>query len=164
MDPKRFAAVKDAIKKISEGKTLKSQLVAYNLHPMDFFAAIKRDAALFDNYALARESRVELLVEELIEIADTEPDPNRARVMIDTRKWYASKMRPDKYGERLDVSVSGSVDIRGALEDAKRRVISLRDSRNISDAELIDTPSQIAKQATECESVLGEQDAEDIFS
>ena len=34
-------------------------------------------------------------------IADTDPDPNRARVRIDARKWWAAKVNPKKYGERV---------------------------------------------------------------
>jgi hypothetical protein len=45
-------------------------------------------------YARAREEQAETLVGEIIEIADLEPDTNRARVRIDARKWYASKVLP----------------------------------------------------------------------
>lgn len=61
-------------------------------------------------YARAREVQADVLADEMIEIADTEPDPNRARVMIDARKWLASKLRPKKYGDRveLDHKVDGN--------------------------------------------------------
>jgi len=56
-----------------------------------------------DMYARAREVQADVLADEVIEIADTEPDPNRARVMIDARKWLASKLRPKKYGDRVEL-------------------------------------------------------------
>jgi len=68
-------------------------------------------------YARAREIQADILADEIIEIADTEPDPNRARVMIDARKWLASKLRPKKYGDRveLDHKVESNPGIRVTL-------------------------------------------------
>lgn len=58
-------------------------------------------------YVQAREVQADVLADEIIEIADTEPDPNRARVMIDARKWLASKLRPKKYGDRVELDHRG---------------------------------------------------------
>ena len=57
-------------------------------------------------YARAREAQADTLADEITEIADTEPDPNRARVRVDARKWIASKLKPKRYGDRIDVEVS----------------------------------------------------------
>jgi hypothetical protein len=51
-------------------------------------------------YTRAREERADLVADEIITIADTEPDPNKARVMIDARKWWAARVNPKKYGGR----------------------------------------------------------------
>lgn len=59
-------------------------------------------------YARACEHRSELFAEEIVDIADTEPDPQRARVRIDARKWVAAKLLPKKYGEA--VTVKGDKD------------------------------------------------------
>lgn len=61
-------------------------------------------------YAHAREVQADALADEILEIADSETDPNRARVMIDARKWLAGKLRPKKYGDRvaLDHKVDGN--------------------------------------------------------
>ena len=48
-----------------------------------------------------------MLADEIVEIADTEPDPNRARVRIDARKWYAAKVNKKDYGDRVSAEVSG---------------------------------------------------------
>lgn len=58
-------------------------------------------------YARAREVQADVLADEIIEIADTETDPNRARVMIDARKWLASKLRPKRYGDRVELDHKG---------------------------------------------------------
>ena len=64
-----------------------------------------------DKYARAREEQADYYAADIIEIADTEEDPQRARVRIDARKWVASKLKPKSYGERLQAEVSGQVTI-----------------------------------------------------
>jgi hypothetical protein len=39
------------------------------------------------------------LIDEVISIADTDPDPKNARVRIDARKWLFEKLAPKKYGQ-----------------------------------------------------------------
>jgi hypothetical protein len=52
-------------------------------------------------YTRAREERADLVADEIITIADTERDPNKAKVMIDARKWWAARVNPKKYGEKI---------------------------------------------------------------
>ena len=78
----------------------------------DFFA---RD------YARARVDQADTYADEIVEIADTEPDPNRARVRVEARKWTASKLRPQAYGDRIDLNVQGSLDLRAVLAGAEAR-------------------------------------------
>lgn len=42
----------------------------------------------------------------------------RSRLIVDTIKWYISKLAPRKYGDRLNVELSGSVDINGLTDAA----------------------------------------------
>jgi hypothetical protein len=58
-------------------------------------------------YMRARERCADRRAEELVVIADTEPDPQRARVMIEARKWHASKLAPKKYGDKVTNVVEG---------------------------------------------------------
>lgn len=60
-----------------------------------------------DQYARAREEQAESYADEIVQIADDEPDPAKARVRVDARKWVASKLKPKKYGERATVSHEG---------------------------------------------------------
>jgi len=54
-----------------------------------------------DQYVRAVTMRIEVMVEEMLDIADDRSlDPNKARLMIDTRKWLASKILPKKYGDQ----------------------------------------------------------------
>jgi hypothetical protein len=58
-------------------------------------------------YARAREFQAEANAEEIIDIADDEDDPAKARVRIDARKWVASKLLPKKYGDKATVQHEG---------------------------------------------------------
>lgn len=54
-----------------------------------------------ENYARARESQADYLAEEIIDISDDSSLPSDdRRIKIDTRKWYAGKVRPKKYSDR----------------------------------------------------------------
>lgn len=66
--------------------------------------------AFANQYARAREMQQDTYADEITFIADTEPDPQRARVRIDARKWHASKLAPKKYGDRQQIEHSGSVE------------------------------------------------------
>lgn len=60
-------------------------------------------------YARARDAQAERYAEEIVEIADTEKDASIARNRIDARKWTASKLLPKRYGERVELEHSGSI-------------------------------------------------------
>ena len=68
-------------------------------------------------YARAREIQADVLADEIVEIADTEPDAQVARNRIDARKWLASKLRPKKYGDhlKLDHTVESNPGIQVTL-------------------------------------------------
>ncbi len=75
-------------------------------------------------YAIAKEECAEVYAEEIIEIADDSSNDyteageggetklnsehvQRSRLRIDARKWVASKLKPKKYGDKLQQEVSG---------------------------------------------------------
>lgn len=88
-----------------------------------------------DQYARARESQADKMAEDILQIADdglndtyTDDSGNdrtnqdviaRSRLRVDARKWLASKMAPKKYGEKLDLNHSGSIDLTDEQLDAK---------------------------------------------
>ena len=71
--------------------------------PVTFRRWLQEDEDIRTKYVQAREAQADLSASEIIYIADTETDPNRARVRIDARKWSASKLAPKVYGDRLHV-------------------------------------------------------------
>lgn len=74
-------------------------------------------------YARAKEMQADLLADEIIEIADdgsndTYTDDEgmervdhdviqRSRLRVDSRKWLAGKLRPKKYGDKMDITSDG---------------------------------------------------------
>lgn len=98
------------------------------------------DAADFrEMYYYARRVQAELLVDEVIEIADSNTHdwekvynkdgelidlkPNneaiqRSRVRIDTRKWIASKMIPRMYGDNKHIDHDVTGDLKQLMEKA----------------------------------------------
>lgn len=69
-----------------------------------------------DQYVRAREDQAELHAEEIVHIADTETDPQIARVRIDARKWVAARLLPKKYGEKSEVNVNADHKHHHAVE------------------------------------------------
>jgi len=84
-------------------------------------------------YAIARQDQAEAYVDEIMDIADDNSRDkieivdkdgniktvfnldhiNRSRLRVDTRKWYASKVLPKLYGDKLQVdqTVQGSLEL-----------------------------------------------------
>lgn len=67
------------------------------------------DETLRNQYAIAREAQADFIAEQTVDISDTELDPQVARVRIDARKWFASKLAPKKYGDRTEQVISGDI-------------------------------------------------------
>ena len=60
-------------------------------------------------YKESVDNRTEHMFDDLLDIAEDKLiDTQRARLMIDTRKWYLSKIMPKKYGDKLDVTSNGN--------------------------------------------------------
>lgn len=58
--------------------------------------------AFYAQYARAREVGYAGLADELTEIADSDGDPARDRLRVDTRKWLLSKALPKVYGDKVE--------------------------------------------------------------
>jgi hypothetical protein len=83
------------LNRICEGSGMPCPATVYNW--------LDENPTFLEKYARARRLQGDYGVDEIVEIADTEEDPNKARVRIDARKWLASKLNPKKYGDRLDI-------------------------------------------------------------
>lgn len=73
-----------------------------------------------DLYARAKEEQADSLADEMLDAAFDEGDDEkpfvggnhiqRDRLKVDTLKWIASKLKPKKYGDRIEAKISGNED------------------------------------------------------
>jgi hypothetical protein len=82
--------------------------------------------AFLNDYKIARDAQADYWADEMVEIADSPTRDSyiatdakgkpyivsngeyvqRSRLRVDTRKWIASKLKPKKYGDKLEASLS----------------------------------------------------------
>lgn len=62
-------------------------------------------------YTRAKEEGADALADDISDIADDvrrgKLDPNAGRVAGDLKKWSASKLKPKKYGDKVDLTTAG---------------------------------------------------------
>jgi hypothetical protein len=93
---------------IVQGKSLRQLCAADDMPAVSTIFKWMADFPAFsEQYARAKDEQAELLADEIISIADSEGDPQKARVKIDARKWVASKLKPKKYGDKTQLEHSG---------------------------------------------------------
>lgn len=128
----------EILERIANGESLASALKKPGM-PSYALAKIhlRSDPALRVAYDQAVQDRAAFLAEELIELADTpipdDLDPasrsawvQHLRVRLDTRKWIASRVYRQVYGDRVELSVShNQISITGALQAANDRVLTI---------------------------------------
>lgn len=92
---------------LSEGKSLRSICKAKKLPSCStIFLWLSKYPEFLDQYARAREAQADYLVDEIIGIADepvlSSEQVAQNRLRVDARKWLAAKLRPRKYGDRIE--------------------------------------------------------------
>jgi hypothetical protein len=75
----------------------------------------------FAKYTRSKDFGIDAMVEKTFEVIDEEEDVLRARLKVDTLKWYVSKIAPKKYGDKIGVEHSGSIDLGLADRISKAR-------------------------------------------
>ena len=89
---------------------------------------IRDDPEFADLYSKAKSDQSDILVDQMLEIADSELDEDsnagvqRARLRVETRKWIASKLKPKLYGDRGDramVAIQVQNDLSGIIDLSK---------------------------------------------
>ena len=152
------------IEDVFEGVFLKDSLVKQGVSASSFHRFLHDNIEFGRLYTRAQEAQAEFLAEEIVPIADNELiDPNRARNMISVRQWRASKLRPGKFGEKLEVQVKAEASITAALDAATARSSAIGRPENIVEAEVIETPTLIEDKPTGSKPVDPAESKDDIF-
>jgi terminase small subunit-like protein len=103
----------EILRRISHGETLK-RVCASNPDfpsPATVIEWVHQDrCGLADRYARARDRQLEAWAEEVLDKADAASTDNgavnRDRLAVDARKWLLSKLKPEKYGDRLHADIT----------------------------------------------------------
>ena len=89
------------------------------------YRMLEADEALCQRYTRAKESQLQVLADQLVDLADTDricekvtikadgsrevvilDQVERTKVQIDTRKWLLSKLNPKKYGDKSTLALT----------------------------------------------------------
>lgn len=102
----------DICDKLADGKSLKSICEKEDMpSKATFYNWINNDKDLLDKYARAKNDGADALADDIQDIADKvlngSYEPNAGRVAGDLKKWVASKLKPKKYGDKLDMTSNG---------------------------------------------------------
>jgi hypothetical protein len=99
------ATADEICERLSEGESLRAICLDDNMpHKATVFRWLAANEEFRDQYARARESQADVLVDEMIYIADGKhggEDVQRDRLSVDARKWAASKLKPKTYGDKV---------------------------------------------------------------
>lgn len=105
-------------------------------------------------YARAKEESADALVDEMLEIADDGSNDlmtiekgdysyevenkevtNRSKLRVDTRKWIASKLKPKRYGDKLDLTSDGRrIELPVHISDIRREYAKAGDETTTSNS------------------------------
>jgi hypothetical protein len=146
--------IEKLIELVANGVTISRASTALGISTRSLAEWRAADSALDERIAKACYVGIDVRVDSAYDVIDTEQDVNRARLKVDFIKWEASKRMPSTYGDRIDVNVNKTVDIKGALSEARKRaMLPGSNQENVIDAEIVEPISIPHKNATEYESV-----------
>ena len=131
---------------ISLGKSVRKMCAQTGISQRALWNWLAADEELMRQYQRAKELCVDAYAEEIIEISDDGSNDMhvdekgrevvnrevlaRAQLRIDARKWYAARLAPRKYGDKLPVTHEGN----GARNPVTQRIevafIAPRDSHD----------------------------------
>ena len=114
----------------------------------------RSDKQLATAYARAVEIKADLMADDVVHIADTDEDAARARNRMQARQWLASKLYAQRYGDRIDLNVSQTIDIGSTLAEARARLLPVRDQHELIDAQAIDISRQNDPKPRDNESLM----------
>lgn len=119
----------DAIcEQLAIGKSLRTVCLAKEMpSPATVFKWMRTNEEFLKQYEKAKQESSDAMAEDIQDIADESADDyieitrddgttytklnqeniQRSRLRVDTRKWLMSKMKPKKYGEKMDVTSDG---------------------------------------------------------
>lgn len=111
----------------AQGKTLNEIAELAGVSFGTWCAMLRENNALAQSYASAREIGHDVLADQLLKIPLEQEDVNRARLLSDNIKWVLARRASGKYGDKLSVDISGTVDLTAIMADSAKRLRPMRD-------------------------------------
>ena len=113
---------------IAKGQSSREVAKELGISDRVIFKWLDQQPSFVQQYARAREAQADHYFDEIVSIADeleidatykgeevsldvSSSSVARNRLRVDARKWVASKLAPKKYGEKVDVALSGGVEV-----------------------------------------------------
>jgi hypothetical protein len=103
---------------IAGGGSLRSWCREHGRDMQTVYRWLRENALFHALYARAHEDRADTLTDEMIELADrvalqpTIEGVAAAKLQVETRRWIATKLRPQKWGDVQRIEHQGNVSIR----------------------------------------------------
>lgn len=123
----REEQVHEVIRLMDNGSSENAACLTVGINRTTFRSAVLKYAVV-DNYAHALEAmaqnQVDLVESAISDMRDGTINAKMARVEIDTRKWFASKFLPKRYGDKLDLNHGGRIDTSVTSELTEAQIIA----------------------------------------
>lgn len=123
-------ANKICLKISTSNKSLRTICKEVNIDVAVVLKYLNQDEKFLAQYTRAKEEQADFLAEEMLEIADDSSNDttkiydkagneievenrewvNRSRLRVETRKWIASKLKPKKYSDKIEIA--GNLEIK----------------------------------------------------
>lgn len=116
--------IKEVLNLVEPGSDIFNVLRKLRLSQNSFFLALKKNAELSNFYNECRKIRIEELLESIVaevDQADSKLELEKAKIKLTHYQWKAEKLIPEAYGAKVQIDVNKTVDIRGALDEARAR-------------------------------------------
>ena len=137
--------------RIAEGESLRTICLDADMpHRATVFRWLSNQS-FRDQYTRAKEEQAETLADEIVAISDEPPPITPAgstdsghvawqRNRVEARKWVAAKLKPKKYGEKVQTEVSGpdggpiqsTLDVSGLPSDVLSAILKAKDASDRS--------------------------------
>lgn len=121
----KAGVIEQACERLAKGESLNKIAPDLGVSQGAFYSWIKDNQEFAEKYARARSVQADVLAEQIVDIADESPAlifrdvsddgegktvisvdsaaVNHQRLRVDARKWFASKVAPKKYGDKIEV-------------------------------------------------------------
>ena len=111
-----------------------------NINPGALAFVTKEDSQFKADIYEAQAFMADLAVDALRGIHEEMDNPLTMRVVSDNIKWMASKRYKERYGDKLDIAVTHTIDLKSAIAEARQRSLPFIDGKAL---ELHDTVTAI---------------------